>query len=179
MTPDAIAATPATGSTRAARVLQAVLRPVDRASFWAIVAVMAAMTLLVSAQVFVRYVLGSSIDSADELSRLFFIWAIFLAIPHGVRFGIHVGIDLLVEKLGERNRSRLFRLMSTAGAALMATVLYAAIVATADKWQELMPTIDFTAAIYYIAVLICAAHSLLHLTHQALAGPSAVDRQSF
>lgn len=164
---------------QAAGALGAVLRLVDRLSYGAIVLAMAAMTILVSVQVFVRYVLGSSIDSADELSRLFFIWAIFLAIPQGIRYGIHVGIDLLVAKFGPRNRDRLFRAMSAAGAVLMATVLYAAIVATADKWQELMPTIDVTAAVYYIAVLVCAVHSLLHLLHQTLAGPSAVDRDSF
>ncbi|UCE31210.1 MAG: TRAP transporter small permease subunit [Burkholderiales bacterium] len=161
------------------RLLTGLLRHVDRLSYVLIVVTMAAMAGLVSAQVFMRYVMGSSIDSADELSRLFFVWAIFLSIPQGVKFGIHVGIDLLVAQFGEHTRALLARAMAGFGAVLMAVVLYAAIIATSDKWQELMPTLNMTAAVYYIAVLICAAHSLLHLINQLLLGPEAVHRESF
>ena len=94
------------------RLLKGLLRQVDRLSFLLIVLAMAAMTILVSAQVFMRYVMGSSIDSADELSRLFFVWVIFLSIPQGVKYGIHVGIDLLVAHLGARSRRKLARLMA-------------------------------------------------------------------
>jgi TRAP-type transport system small permease protein len=163
----------------AVRVLRGILRPVDALSYALIVLTMAAMTLLVSAQVFMRYVLGSSIDSADELSRLFFVWAIFLSIPQGVKYGIHVGIDLLVMRLGATSRERLWRAMSAFGAILMTLVLYAAIIATADKWQEQMPTLDMTAAVYYIAVVVCAAHSLVYLLLQVVSGPEAVDREGF
>jgi len=161
------------------RLFKGLLRQVDRLSFVLIVLAMAAMTLVVSAQVFMRYVMGSSIDSADELSRLFFVWAIFLSIPQGVKYGIHVGIDLLVAGLDPRVRRQLARLMSGFGAVLMAVVLYATVIATADKWQEQMPTLNMTAAVYYIAVLICAAHSLLHLVVQMVAGPEAVERERF
>jgi len=161
------------------RLFKGLLRQVDRLSFVLIVLAMAAMTLVVSAQVFMRYVMGSSIDSADELSRLFFVWAIFLSIPQGVKYGIHVGIDLLVAGLDPRVRRQLARLMSGFGAVLMAVVLYATVIATADKWQEQMPTLNMTAAVYYIAVLVCAAHSLLHLVMQLAVGPEAIDREGF
>lgn len=143
----------------------------DKLSMFMIVVAMAAMTVMVTLQVFWRYVLSSSIDSADEVSRLFFVWVIFLAIPHGIKYAVHVGIDLLVMNLSSRNKVRLFRLMSVASAALMAAVFYAAWIATMDKWQELMPTLPVTAGIYYIAVLICAAHSFVHLVLHAWLGP--------
>jgi TRAP-type C4-dicarboxylate transport system permease small subunit len=137
----------------------------------AIVVAMAAMTVMVSLQVFWRYALSSSIDSADEVSRLFFVWVIFLAIPHGIKYAVHVGIDLLVMTLSQRNKDRLFRLVSVASAALMAAIFYAAWIATMDKWQELMPTLPISAGIYYVAVLICAAHSFIHLVLHAWLGP--------
>ncbi|GGX84345.1 C4-dicarboxylate ABC transporter substrate-binding protein [Litchfieldella qijiaojingensis] len=140
----------------------------DRTSYYAIIMAMGLMTLLVSAQVFSRYVLSTSIDSADELSRLFFVWAIFLAIPHGIKVGIHVGIDALVSKLPDVVQERLARLMALIGAALMAILFWVSLGAVADKWQELMPTIEITAAIFYIAVLICAGHCCLHLLAQVL-----------
>lgn len=143
--------------------LRAFLQVLDKISYFLIIIAMLAMVVMVSLQVFWRYVLGSSIDSADELSRLFFIWTMFLAIPQGVKYSVHVGIDLLVKALNKNWQEILFRITAVAGAVLMAAVFYAAVIATADKWQELMPTISITAGVYYIAVLICAVHSFLHL----------------
>ncbi|MDX9861113.1 MAG: TRAP transporter small permease subunit [Rhodospirillales bacterium] len=135
----------------------------DRAVYGVIIAAMTGMTGLVATQVFVRYVLGSSIDSADELSRLFFIWAMFMAIPHGIKLGIHVSIDIVIKQLNPSVQEVLFRLMCVASAILMILVFYMAAFVAADKWQELMPTIDVTAAVYYIPVLLSAGHSVLHL----------------
>lgn len=139
----------------------------DRTSYYAILMAMGMMTLLVSAQVFARYVLSSSIDSADELSRLFFVWAIFLAIPHGIKVGIHVGIDALVSLLPDAVQRQLARLMALIGAVLMAALFWISIGAVVDNWQQLMPTIPVTAAVFYIAVLISAGHCCLHLIAQA------------
>src|SRR6056297_2133370 len=132
---------------------------------------MAGMATLVSAQVFMRYVMSSSIDAADELSRLFFIWSIFLAIPHGIRRGVHVGIDVLVRILPTRLQDVMQRVSAMSGLVLMAVVLLTAIGATVDKWGELMPTLPLTAALYYIPVCICAAHAALHLSLLAIGGP--------
>jgi TRAP-type transport system small permease protein len=151
-------------------LLKRVLIGVDRASYTAVVAVMAAMTLLVAVQVFFRYALSSSIDSADELSRLFFVWAMFLAIPHGVRYGVHVGIDLAVRLLKPRVQEAIFRGVSAAGLVLMAIVFAVSWTATADKWQELMPTLPITAAVYYIPILISSGHAALHLVGQTVSG---------
>jgi TRAP-type C4-dicarboxylate transport system permease small subunit len=149
-----------------------VVRSIDRLSFWAIVLCMALMAVLVSAQVFFRYILSSSIDSADELSRLFFVWAIFLAIPHGIKSGVHVGIDVIVRRLQESLRIQLARLMSLASAILMGLVFIMTISVVDDKWQELMPTMEITAAVYYIAVLIATGHAFLHLLVLAWGGPA-------
>ena len=158
--------TPASGGPADAGpppVLRRSLAWIDRTSYGIIALTMGAMATLVSLQVFYRYVLGSSIDFADELSRLFFVWSMFLAIPHGVKYGSHVGIDLVVRALSVRMQDVVFRVVSAAGCVLMLVVFAAAVTATVDKWQELMPTLPVTAAVYYAAVVIAAGHSALHL----------------
>ncbi len=152
--------------------IQRLVAGLDQASMVGIVATMAAMTIIVTAQVFWRHVLNSSIDSADELSRLLFVWAMFLAIPHGIKYGVHVGIDLLISFLPPSLREWMFRLMSAASGALMIAVFMASWTATDEKWQQLMPTLPVTASIFYIAVLISAIHSLLHLALYAWGGSS-------
>lgn len=138
----------------------------DRSSYYAIIVTMGLMTLLISAQVFTRYVLSSSIDSATELSRLFFVWSIFLAIPHGIKTGIHVGIDAVVGRLPEPIQRQLARLMALLGALLMAALIWLGLGAVVDNWQQLMPTIPVTSAVFYIAVLVSAGHCCLHLIAQ-------------
>jgi TRAP-type C4-dicarboxylate transport system permease small subunit len=160
-------------TTRRFQTARALLAAIDRASYVLIVFAMGTMAVIVALQVFLRYALSASMDSAEELSRLAFVWAMFLAIPHGIRYGVHVGIDVLVILFPEDLRRALFRVTSGLGALLMVLVLYAAIFVTADKWQDLMPTIEFTAAVFYIAVLISAAHSLLHLLLLAWGGEDA------
>lgn len=146
------------------------LARIDGVSRIAVVAAMAAMTGLVVGQVFFRYALASSIDWAEEMARLAFVWAIFLALPHGIRSGIHVGIDVVVVRFPAIWQDRLFRLSAALGAVLMAVLLFYGWQVTQDSWPELMPTLDVTAAVYYIPVLIAAAHGLLHLALLAWGG---------
>lgn len=144
---------------------------IDRLSYGLIAAAMALMVLLVAAQVFCRYVLATSIDSADELARLFFVWAMFLAIPHGVRHGSHVGIEAAVNLLPITHKESLFRLNSALAALLMALIFAVTLPVILGKWTEMMPTLEVTAAVYYIAVLLSAGHCCLHLLLLAWGGP--------
>ncbi|MFT6903484.1 MAG: TRAP-type C4-dicarboxylate transport system permease small subunit [Oleiphilaceae bacterium] len=145
----------------------------DIASYWTIVITMGLMVMIVSLQVLWRYVLGSSIDSADELARLFFVWTIFLAIPHGIKSGAHIGIDLLVVRLPDNYREILFRVITAVSCLLMLTVMFGAWTAMLDRWPELMPTLPITSAIYYIALLICGTHSFMHLVFLSWGGSKA------
>lgn len=144
---------------------------VDRATAKVLVAAMGIMAALVCAQVFFRYVLSSSIDWADEISRLMFVWSMFLAIPHGVRAGVHVGIDVLVQFLAERPRQLVSRAMLGLSAVLSLVVFYCALIVVIQKWDELMPTVDITASVYYIPVLFAMLHCFFHLLLLAAAGP--------
>jgi len=139
------------------------LRWLDKGSYWGITLVMGMMVIIVSVQVVLRYLFGASIDSADELARLFFVWTIFLAIPHGIRHGAHVGIDLVISKLPSVVEEQLFRIMSLVSMFLMIMLMMGAWQAIVDRWPELMPTLPITSAVFYIVLLICAVHSILHL----------------
>ncbi|WP_432696574.1 TRAP transporter small permease [Marinobacterium sp. YM272] len=145
------------------RGLKAVVARIDRLSFITIAVAFGLMATLVSVQVFMRYVLSSSIDSAAELSRLFFVWTIFLALPQGISRGVHVGIDALINVMPGWLKHWCWRLTTLLSLVLMLALSWLSIGAIGDKWQELMPTLDVTAAVYYIPVLICSIHASLHL----------------
>ena len=57
---------------------------------------MAAATLITFAAVVLRYINGSGIDWAQELTIYLFIWMAKFGAAYGVRTGIHIGVDFLV-----------------------------------------------------------------------------------
>ena len=146
-----------------ARRYRQLLNAADGLSYGLIALAMTLMTGLVTAQVVLRYFLGDSLDWADEMSRLAFVWSIFLALPHGIRKGIHVGIDILINRFGARIREGLMRLMLTLSGALMLLVMWQAVLMAQDAWSEMMPTVDLSVSAFYVAVIISMAHAFLHL----------------
>lgn len=147
------------------------LGAIDRLVTGALLAAVAVMVTVVSAQVALRYGLNQSLDWADEIGRLAFVWSIFLAIPLGVRKGAHIGIDLVVDKLPAAWAAGLRRAGAAASAAMLAAIAWASVRVCIEQWDELMSTVDWSVGWFIVPVAVGAAHSALHLLHIALAGP--------
>ncbi len=152
------------------------LRTIDHLSYVVLVSSMGAMVLIVTLQVFFRYVLNDSLGFADELSRLFFVWSMFLAMPHGIRYGVHVGIDLVVNALPAAIKDNLARLVAVICTGLLLVVFWAAVIATVDNWPEKMPTLELTSSLFYIPVLIFAVHGAVHMIAIAWGGRDCWER---
>lgn len=154
------------------------LRAGDRVLTGVLLAAVAVMVGVVSAQVALRYGFNRSIDWADEIGRLAFVWSIFLAIPLGVRDGAHIGIDLLVDKLPAFGQSLLRRAGAALGAAMMLAIFWAAVRTCLEQWDELMSTVDVSVGWFIVPVAVGALFSALHLLHIVIAGPPARKLES-
>jgi TRAP-type transport system small permease protein len=148
-----------------------ILRAADKLLTGVLLAAVAVMVTVVSAQVALRYGFNRSIDWADEAGRLAFVWAIFLAIPLGVRDGAHIGIDLLVDKLPALGQSALRRAGAAVAAAMMFAICWAAVRTCQDQWDELMSTVDLSVGWFIVPVAVGAFMSGLHLLHIVVCGP--------
>jgi TRAP-type C4-dicarboxylate transport system permease small subunit len=161
------------------RALDRLLGGIDRAASLAIMAAMAVLTVVVTVQVFLRYVLNMSLDWGWAVPRLCFVWVIFLSIPLGLRRGAHVGIDLLVVSLDERPRRLVYRGVLLLMAVLMAVVAFYALSLARQTWDQLMPTIPVSTAVFYVALIVCCVHSILHMARLFWIGaepaPTAFD----
>lgn len=151
-----------------------VLGALDQAVTALLLAAVGTMVAVVSAQVALRYGFNRSIDWADELSRLAFVWSIFLAVPLGVRQGAHIGIDLVVLKFPPRVQQLVRRAAAAVSAALMAAIAWAAVGVAAEQWDELMSTLDWSVGWFIVPVGLGAALSALHLLRIVIEGPPAV-----
>ena len=62
---------------------------------WFALLLLVCMTALIFADVFCRYLLHFSIAWADEITLIFLVWYVFIALAIGVRKGVHTSIDLI------------------------------------------------------------------------------------
>lgn len=149
------------------QIASTILARADQGARLLVIAAAAVMVVVVSTQVVLRYGFNSSLDWADEISRLAFITTIFVAIPLGIRDGTHVGIDLLVKYL-PTSAARLVRRFTCLLAALMLLVVtWATFVVTGATWSERMGALNVTSAVFFFPVIAGALHSALHLLHMA------------
>ncbi|KMK68301.1 TRAP transporter small permease [Puniceibacterium sp. IMCC21224] len=150
------------------RLVTSILTRADTGARYLVMLGAAAMVAVVSGQVVMRYVFNGSFDWADEVSRIAFVWTIFLAIPLGIRDGTHVGIELLVNRFPPALRKLVARVMNALAAAMMFVVFWTSIIVALATWSERLGAINITSSVFFFPVILGALHSALHLAHMAV-----------
>jgi len=104
------------------------MKVLDRLEEWLIAALMGGATLIIFLSVLHRYLAATAIPGvqdwmlqlnfswAQELCIIMFVWMCKFGAAYGVRTGIHVGVDVLVNRLAatSRRRTLLFGLLAGA-----------------------------------------------------------------
>ncbi|MFP5404942.1 MAG: TRAP transporter small permease [Gammaproteobacteria bacterium] len=104
-------------------------RGISRALEIIIVACLAVMSVLVFANVVLRYAFDSGIAWSEELSRLVFVWLIFLGAILASKEHVHIGFDTLVKRLPERGRKTLILI---SGVVMLACCVFLVV----GGWQQ-------------------------------------------
>lgn len=92
---------------------------------------LAVVFVILSANVGLRYVAGTSLASASELPELLFPWMIMAGVVLAAQHGSHIAVVLLTQKLGAARRWVL------AGGSLAVAALYASLAVTAWPLMEI------------------------------------------
>ena len=94
------------------------LKVLDHLEEWLITFLMGAATLIIFAAVIHRYasgfaipvvqdwLLGLNFGWAQELCIIMFVWMAKFGAAYGVRTGIHVGVDVMINRLNSSNRAK-------------------------------------------------------------------------
>jgi TRAP-type C4-dicarboxylate transport system permease small subunit len=67
----------------------------DRMINWILALLMAAMVVIIAAQVWYRFVMNAPLSWSEEAGRYLFVWIAFIGAAAGIRYQVHLGIDLL------------------------------------------------------------------------------------
>lgn len=62
------------------------------------------MVIVIGLQVFMRFVLSSSLGWSEELARYCFIWLVYIGISYGVKKQRHIKVDVMLLLLKERGK---------------------------------------------------------------------------
>jgi TRAP-type C4-dicarboxylate transport system permease small subunit len=145
------------------------MRILDRLVGFALAVGMAAASLAILAQVFLRYVLGAPISWAEEFAVLVFAWLIFLGAARVQRDDSHLSIDLVRRSAGPRLALALDRLRLGLIAACSLVVIWQGIalslrtlpleypaMGVSRAWLYAAAPVGFAVGLVYVAALVRA-----------------------
>ena len=132
--------------------------PLQRVALALMAACLAVMACSVFLNVVLRYGFGSGIAASEELSRLLFVWMVFLGAAAAYPAGEHMAFTSLVGLL--RKRPFAFK---AATLLIRLLVLLAAVLLGRGAWQQVEVGLDstsvvlgYSAALLPLPALLCA-----------------------
>jgi TRAP-type C4-dicarboxylate transport system permease small subunit len=136
--------------TKRLQALGAVEARLVSANRWLVIALMAAMAVLVFANVVSRYLLNYSIIWVEELTRYMMVWVGFLGAGLVLRLGAHIAVEAFQDLLPPR-AARALR----AGIVVLLCVTFA--------WDQETPVLNWSTGAVYLAIPMGSALLLAHL----------------
>ena len=150
-------------------------RMLIRINRWVVIAILAAMASMVFANVALRFLTDHSILWVEEVSRYLMIWLTFLGAGLVLRYGGHIGIDTLADKLPRHAvsiRTAIFLVML----AFFAVMVWLGVRYAAFTWRQTTPVMQIPIGAVYLAMPIGFALAIVHLL---LMGAAYVRQRQF
>lgn len=130
---------------------------------------LAAMVVLVFGNVVLRYALNSGITVSEELSRLAFVWLIFLGAAVALREHAHIGIDTLIRAVPAKAAKPLVLLGYLLMILACVLLLEGAFAQATLTWSAVTPAAGISMAWFMIPPLIFSVTALVLLGAEAVA----------
>ena len=111
--------------------------PLQRLANVAMGACLAVMALAVFVNVVLRYGFGSGVPASEELSRLLFVWMVFIGATAAYPLGEHMAFTSLVGLLQKKPA-----LMAVATVVIRLLVVLACVLVARGAWQQVVVGLD-------------------------------------
>jgi len=114
------------------------------------------MFLVIIGQIVLRYVFNAPLVWTDEAAAYLFVWVSFAGWTMASRKRIHIGINVIVDKLPPRGRRALHAFWCLATVAFAAILFVVGVIITRNNIDVRMVSIDFVFWPVYLAVPLAA-----------------------
>ncbi|RJF96620.1 TRAP transporter small permease [Noviherbaspirillum cavernae] len=130
---------------------------------WILIALLAAMSVIVFANVVMRYVTDASIPWSEEVSRHMMIWLTFLGSGLVLRSGGHIAIDNLQDALAPRYARVLRGIVLLLMVAFLSLLLYFGCIYVSRTMVQTTAATEIPFGYIYLAMPLGCALMLVHL----------------
>jgi TRAP-type transport system small permease protein len=133
---------------------------------WLVIGLLAAMAVMVFANVALRFLTDYSILWVEEVSRYTMIWLTFIGAGPVLRYGAHIGIDTLQQgmpRFAPAIRAIVFALLAIFSCAMIVIgVRYANL-----TWAQTTPVLEIPIGAVYLAMPVGFGLMFIHLAMMA------------
>jgi TRAP-type C4-dicarboxylate transport system permease small subunit len=158
-------------------IVAQVLRLISTAALWLAGSGLILMTVFISAQVFMRYVMNDSIVWSEPASVILMGWFIFLGAAVGIREGYHLSFDVLLYFLPKGVKLILFSISDAVVAAFGAGMAWFGAELALSAWDVKLPSLGISGAIDFMPLVaggcLIFLFSLERLVQRAAGQPTA------
>lgn len=138
------------------------------------------LTILVPAEVFLRYLFGKSLYITEEFTRYLMVWVVFLASSLALREDSHISIGILVNRFRGRTRAWLNLIGHVLLVIFLVFLITEGIIALRFQMDQIIPSLGLPIFWFYLAIPVGSFLMILNLLPkiwESLKGIS--DRHSF
>jgi TRAP-type C4-dicarboxylate transport system permease small subunit len=150
---------------------------VAKAALWIAGAGLVAMTAIIGAQVFFRYVLNDSIIWSEPAAVILMGWFIFLGAAVGIREGYHLSFDIMLYLVSPRVKLVLFSLSDVVVTAFGAGMVWYGGQLMVSAYGITLPSLGVTGAVDFLPLVaggvLIVIFSLERLARRAAGLPTA------
>jgi TRAP-type C4-dicarboxylate transport system permease small subunit len=158
-------------------ILGQINTPILAVCRWLAVSILAAMTVIILASVFFRYVLDDALPWSEEIAKYLMVWLTFIAAPVAFRMGSLVSIQALPDALNGWKNELLQIIIQIIIISLMIMFIDIGIFLTKNAMIQRASSIDFSIAYVYASmplgaflILLVALQYLLEASRRLLSG---------
>lgn len=139
-----------------------------------------AMTVIISWQVFGRFILNSSPSWSEQAALTLMIWFVTLAAAVGVREGFHIRITAVEDALppGARRGMRILADLVVGG--IGAAMLYWGGDLVARTWGHVIPSLGLSRGVAYLGLPLAGGLIVIFALERVLLelrGPNSADKE--
>jgi TRAP-type transport system small permease protein len=147
--------------TRAFRLVEKYFEPA------VIVVTLAAIIVLVFADVVARLVFATSIAPANEVARLAFVYMIYFGVSYAIRERRHMRVTIVLDSVPPVARRAMLALAELIFLAYSIAVCWLGVVITANAVErgQILSATQWPTAVLYAAIIFSGAISALRLAH--------------
>ena len=137
-------------------------RALVAANRWALILLLAAMAVIVFANVCLRYLTSTSLDWAEEVARHMMIWLTFLGCGPVLRAGGHIAVENLQDALSPRAAVWLRALISTLLLAFFVFLIWYGVLYMQRAQYQMTAATQISFAYVYAAMPVGGVLLVLH-----------------